>query len=238
LSLTDEGSLFYNRCRDLLASLEEAESELGQRTGTASGLLRINVPVTYGITHLSALWGEFLTRHPQVRLDVTLADRVVDLVEEGYDLAIRIARLPNSTLISRKLTSTRIVLCASPTYLKTHGTPQHPNELAQHPVIGYSYKAGGDDWSFDGPEGQVTVKTNPCIHSNNGDTCRAVALAHQGIVLQPEFLIGEDLVAGRLVELMPEYRSIELGIYAVYPSRKYVAPKVRALMEFLGEKLA
>lgn len=238
LSLTEEGQVFYARSKELLAGVDEAEAELTSRSGAASGLLRVNAPVTFGIRHLAPLWGVFRARYPQVTLDVTLADRVVDLVEEGYDVAIRIATLPSSTLISRRLATTRMVLCASPQYLKVRGVPRHPAELAGHAVISYSYWSTKDEWHFNGPQGQVSVKTNPCMHTNNGDTCRAAALGHQGVILQPTFLVGEDLAAGTLVELMPEFRSIELGIYAVYPTRKHVSPKVRALIEFLAEHFA
>jgi DNA-binding transcriptional LysR family regulator len=238
LSLTEEGQVFYARSKELLAGVDEAEAEITSRTGAASGLLRVNAPVTFGIRHLAPLWGMFLTRYPNVSLDVTLADRVVDLVEEGYDVAIRIATLPSSTLISKRLASTRMVLCASPDYLKVHGVPSHPAELAVHTVISYRYWSTKDEWHFDGPQGLVSVKTRPCMHTNSGDTCRAAALAHQGIILQPTFLVGDDLTAGTLVELMPEFRSLELGIYAIYPTRKYVSPKVRALIDFLAEHFA
>ena len=138
LSLTDEGDVFYARCRELLAGVEEAEAELSSRSGAARGLLRVNAPVTFGILHLAPLWGAFRDRYPQVRLDVTLSDRIVDLVEEGFDLTIRIATLPSSTLISRRVASTRVVLCASPQYLAQHGMPRKPNDLTEHVVIGYS----------------------------------------------------------------------------------------------------
>ncbi len=235
LSLTGEGEVFHARCQALLADVEEAEAEITARSGQATGLVKVNVPVTFGILHLAALWGEFRAHHPNVLLDVTLSDRVVDLVEEGYDLAVRIARLPSSTLISRRLSATRMVLCASPQYLQRVGTPQHPSELTQHAVLAYSLWASGDDWHFDGPDGPVSVKTRPWIRTNSGDTCRAAALQHQGIVMQPSFLVGPDLAAGSLVELMPSYRGLELGIYAVYPTRKHVSPKVRLLIDFLVE---
>ena len=238
LSLTEEGQVFYARSKELLAGVEEAEIEVSSRSAAASGLLRVNAPLTFGIGHLAPLWGVFRTRYPNVTLDVTLADRVVDLVEEGYDVAIRIATLPSSTLISKRLTSTRMVLCASPHYLKLHGTPRQPAELADHAVISYSYWSTKDEWHFDGPQGPVSVKTHPCLHTNNGDTCRAAALAHQGVILQPTFLVGEDLAAGTLVELMPEFHSLEMGIYAVYPTRKHVSPKVRALVDFLAGHFA
>lgn len=146
--------------------------------------------------------------------------------------------MPSSTLISKRLATTRMVLCASPDYLKVHGVPRHPAELAEHAVISYRYWSTKDEWHFDGPQGLVSVKTRPCMHTNSGDTCRAAALAHQGIILQPTFLVGDDLAAGTLVELMPEFRSLELGIYAIYPTRKYVSPKVRALIDFLAEHFA
>lgn len=238
LSLTDEGQIFYARSKELLAELQEAEDEITSRSDAASGLLRINAPFTFGILHLAPLWGAFKAQHPKVMLDVTLADRLVDLVEEGYDVAIRIATLESSTLVSKRLATTRMVLCASPTYLAQHGTPTHPADLAQHSVISYSYWATKDEWRFNGPEGPVSVKTNPCIHTNSGDTCRAAALSHQGVILQPTFLVGKDLSDGALLELMPEYRSIELGIYAVYPTRKHVSAKVRALIEFLAARFA
>ena len=238
LSLTDEGQVFYGRSKELLAELAEAEDEITSRSDAASGLLRINAPFTFGILHLAPLWGTFMAQHPKVKLDVTLADRLVDLVEEGYDLAIRIATLENSSLVSRKLATTRTILCASPQYLKLHGTPEHPEELAQHAVISYSYLSTGDEWRFTGPEGPVSVKTRPCMHTNSGDTCRAAALAHQGVILQPNFLVGKDLSEGSLVELMPQYRSIEFGIYAVYPTRKHVSAKVRAMIEFLADHFA
>lgn len=233
LSLTEDGQTFFARAKELLAAIDEAESEISARTGEPFGLLRINAPLSFGILHLAPLWGRFAERHPRISLDVTLADRVVDLVEEGYDLAVRITNLPSSALVSRRLASTRMVLCASPTYLRGHGTPKHPRELATHTVFSYSYWSTRDEWNFTGPEGPVAVRLNPRIHTNSGDTCRAAALDHQCVVLQPDFLIGEDLRRGTLVELMPEYRAIEIDIYAVYPSRKLLPTKVRRMVDFL-----
>ena len=238
LSLTPEGELFLARCRDILASIDASEAEISTRSVTASGLLKVSVPVSFGISHLAPLWSEFLDRHPQITLDIQLADRVIDLVDEGFDLAVRIARLPDSSLVSRRLASTRLVLCAAPSYLKRRGTPQHPSELTQHEVVSYSLMAMGDQWQFIGPEGPVSAKVRPRMWSNNGDTCISAALQGAGIQLQPTFLIEQQLASGQLVEILPQYRSVELGIYAVYPSRKFVLPKVRALVEFLSTKLA
>jgi DNA-binding transcriptional LysR family regulator len=238
LSLTEEGEVFYARAKELLAGVDEAEAEITSRSGAPGGLLRINAPLTFGILHLAPLWGVFRSQYPMVSLDITLADRMVDLVDEGYDVAIRIATLPSSTLVSKRLATTRMVLCASPHYLAVHGEPVQPAELASHAVISYTYWSTKDEWHFEGPQGPVSVKTQPCIHTNSGDTCRAAALAHQGIILQPSFLVGGDLASGTLVELMPQFHSIDIGIYAVYPTRKHVAPKVRVLIDFLVDHFA
>ncbi len=235
LSLTPEGEVFHERCRQLLDGVEEAEAELTSQAGEAVGQLRVNVPVTFGLLHLAPLWPAFMALHPKVVLDVTLADRLVDLVDEGYDLAVRIARLQSSTLVSRQIASTRLILCASPEYLRRHGSPSHPAELAHHAVIAYTLLSMGEQWEFEGPKGAVSVKVAPRMRTNSGDTCCAAALQHQGIVLQPSFLVGTHLASGALVEVLPEFRSIELAVYAVYPSRKHVTPKVRALIDFLVE---
>jgi DNA-binding transcriptional LysR family regulator len=235
LSLTEEGEVFYARCRELLGNIEEAEAEITSRSGQATGQLKVSAPVSFGLLHLAPLWAEFMARHPKVVLDLTLSDRMVDLVEEGFDVAVRIARLPSSSLVSRRLSSTRMILCASPAYLKTHGTPRQPSELAGHAILAYSLLSMGDSWEFEGPQGPVAVKVEPRMRSNSGDTCRAVALRHQGLVIQPSFLIGDDVRSGALVELMPDYRSIEMGIYAMYPTRKHVLPKVRLLIDYLVE---
>jgi DNA-binding transcriptional LysR family regulator len=235
LSLTSEGQTYYQRCKEVLLAVQEAEAEVGSSTGEAMGRLRIGAPQTFGALHLAALWGRFAAANPKVTLDIVLSDRVVDLVEEGYDLVVRIARLSDSNLVSRKLAVTRMVLCASPAYLTRHGTPTQPSELAQHDVISYTYWSTGDVWSFEGPRGEVTVRTRSRINANNGDTCRAAALAHQGVILQPDFLVSRDLRDATLVELMPEYRAAELGIFAVYPTRKQLPSKVRRLVDFLVE---
>ena len=237
LSMTTDGQAFYTRCKDLLAALHEAESELASDRSEPSGLIRVNAPLTFGALHLAPLWGRFINQYGKVSLDVTLNDRVVDLVEEGFDIAIRISAMPSSTLVSRKLATTRLVLCASKSYLRKYGVPRHPRDLAKHRAISYSYFSAKDDWHFTGPNGAESVRIRACMHTNNGDTCRQAALDHQGVVLQPDFLVGDDLRQGRLVELMPAYRAIEFGIYTVYPSRKYLPLKMRLLIDFLAAAL-
>ncbi len=235
LSLTREGERFHERCKDLLSGVGDAEAEVTRHAGELIGELRVSAPVTFGLMHLAPLWPVFMARHPRLMLDVTLGDRVVDLVDEGYDLAVRIAQLPSSSLVSRKLAATRLILCATPSYLRSHGVPSHPSELALHSVFAYKLLSTGEQWHFEGPQGPVAVKVNPRMRSNSGDTCSAAALQHQGVILQPSFLVGADLISGALVEVLPQFRSIELGIYAVYPSRKQLAPKVRLLVDFLVE---
>lgn len=233
LSVTPEGEAFYARCKEVLAAIDEAESEVTTQNVEPSGLIRVNAPLTFGVLHLAPLWGRFIEQHPKVSFDVTLSDRVVDLVEEGYDLAVRITRMPNSTLVSRRLASSRLVLCASRSYLDAHGVPREPRDLASHQVISYSYLSSGDEWHFEGPQGPERVRVNPRFQTNNGDTCRVAALADQGIILQPDFIVADDLRHGDLVELMPGYRSAEIGIYAVYPTRKHLPLKLRRLVDFL-----
>lgn len=236
LSVTDEGQLFYQRCTDLLSGLEEAESALRQRRGEPSGHLRVSAPVTFGISYLAALWGNFLQQYPKISMEVSLADRTVDLVEDGFDLAVRISRAPHPTFIARKLASTRMMLCASPAYLARHGKPEHPQDLAGHNVISYTYWTPRDEWEFTTPDGKKeVVKTRPRLHANNGDTCVAAALQDQGIVLQPDFLVHEALRDGRLQQLLGNYQTVELGVYAVYSSRRQLPLKLRVLIDFLVE---
>ena len=238
LSLTDDGQRFHARATELLADAGELEAEASAGSGEAAGLLRINAPLTFGNLHLAPLWSRFIAENPKVALDITLNDRVVDLVDEGYDLAVRITGLASSQLVSRRLASTRIVLCASPAYLAAHGTPSHPHELARHQVVSYAYWTGGDDWRFTGAEGEARVRVQPRIHTNSGDTCRVAALHGQGVILQPDFLVGDDLRRGDLIELLPGWHSIELGIHALYASRKQLPMKTRRLVDFLVEAFA
>lgn len=238
LSLTDSGAEYFERCRQVLDDLAEANAAASATTVQPAGRLKINAPLTFGNLHLAPLWGEFLKAYPKVTLDVTLSDRVVDLVDEGFDLAIRISastRPQNSTLVARRLSTDRMRLCASPTYLKQAEPISQLADLGRHSVMAYSYWSTGDVWTFEGPAGKQAVTTHPRLHANSGDTCRAAALADQGLVLQPGFLVGPDLKAGRLVEVLPQHRGPELDIHAVYPSRKHLSGKVRAMVDFLVE---
>jgi len=236
-SLTDAGRSYFERAKQILESLEDADATVASSALRPTGTLRITAPLTFGLLYLAPLWGEFMSRYPEVKLDITLSDRVVDLIDEGLDVAVRIARLPDSSLVSRKLASARMVMCASPAYLRKRGAPKTLAEVARHPVLAYTYLSTGDTWKFERENVAHQVTTNPIMRSNNGDTCRAAALAGRGIILQPSFMIAADLECGDLVEVLPEYKGVELGVYAVYPSRKLLSAKVRVLVDFLAEKI-
>lgn len=237
LSLTAEGQRYFERCKEVLAAVQEAESEIRSRSGEAYGRLRVCVPYSFGVLHLAPLWGEFLAQNPQVQLDVVLSDRMVDLVEEGYDMAVRIGILADSALISRKLATTRMVMCASPTYLERHGAPQTLQDISRHQTIIYSHSARTGEWSFDGPEGRETVRVSARLFANNGDTCLRAALDHHGIILHPDFMLHEALKRGDLVEVLPQYRAEGRNVYAIYPTRKLLPIKVRRLVDYLAKAL-
>nr|WP_315593639.1 LysR family transcriptional regulator [uncultured Cupriavidus sp.] len=237
LSLTDEGRGFYQQAREILGLMEVAENAAASGSEVPSGVLRLNAPLSFGVQHLAPLWAEFMALNPQIELDISLNDRVVDLVEEGFDLAVRIARMESSSLVGRKLASTRMRMCASPDYLARHEPLEDPQQLVAHRVIAYSNFASRNEWQFEGPHGEPhSVQTRAMVRCNNGDTCRLIGVSGGGILLQPSFMVFEDLRRGDLVEVLPQFRSIELGIYAVYPSRKHLAPKVRAVINFLVER--
>lgn len=234
LSLTEDGQTFFVRAQELLEEIDRLEADVSSGSAEPTGLLRVNAPLTFGILHLAPLWGRFVKLYPKISLNVDLSDRLVDLVEEGYDLAVRITDMPTSTLVSRKLASTRLRLCASPGYLERDGRPTTPDELKHHTMISYSLLVSGDEWVFTGPDGaSVRVRMSSRLHTNSGDTCRTAALDDQGVVFQPDFLVAEDIRQGKLVELMPGYKGPEIGIYAVYPSRQYLPVKTRRLVDYL-----
>ena len=236
LSLTEAGQAYYERCKQILSEIREADDAVGMFSSKVLGLLRVNAPLTFGTMHLARIWGEFLHRYPQVKLDVTLMDRRVDLVSEGYDLAIRITAQPqDSTLITRKLAASRVVMCASPDYLEKHGTPQSLAEMAAHEFIGYSYWTAGDTLKMESEDTLKGIKVDPRLRVNNGDTCRAAALAGLGIIFQPTFIVGQDLTAGKLVEILTDWHAEEVGVYAIYPVRRHLSGKVRALVDFLAD---
>ncbi|MFD2265168.1 LysR substrate-binding domain-containing protein [Lacibacterium aquatile] len=236
LSLTEGGAALFEKLRGILDDVTEAEALATASSVTPKGRLRINAPVSFGILHLAPLWPGFLVKYPEVELDVVLSDRVVDIVEEGYDLAVRISRGGATSLVARRLAASRNVAVASPDYLKRHGVLSTPADLAGHRCIGYSYNVTAEDWHFFDAAGQPVVqKVRFGFHTNNGDTARSAALGGIGITWQPTFIIGQDLKAGRLVPVLPEYRMADIDILAAYPSRRHLSAKVRMMVDYLAQ---
>jgi DNA-binding transcriptional LysR family regulator len=237
LNLTEAGGAYHERCAAILADVAEAEEVASHLTALPRGTLKLTVPVSFGILKIAPLLGGFLERHPEVSVDMTLNDRKVDLIDEGFDLAIRVGALAESGLIARRLATDHIVICAAPAYLKRHGTPRTPQDLARHACLSYTYATTGDEWRFTGPAGEVSVRIRGPLRANNGDTLRLAALSGAGIIRQPTFLVQQDLDSGRLVRLLEDYRSSELGIYAVYPTRRFLSAKVSAFIDYLSAAL-
>jgi DNA-binding transcriptional LysR family regulator len=238
LSLTAMGAEYFSRAQAILSAVEEAAAVAGLESSRPFGSLRVSAPVVFGTLHLPPLLAAFHARHPNVRVDMSLADRVVDLVEEGFDIAIRIAARLADALVARRLCTIRLVACASPEYLRRHGTPKSPADLARHHCLVYTFSERPDEWRFDGPRGPVTVKVSGALRSNNGDLLRRAALADEGVVVSPTFMAGDDLLHGRLVQVMPRYRQPSIAAHAVYPTRRHLPAKVRAFVDLLAEALS
>lgn len=236
MSLTASGEALYERARSILDDVAEAEAVVTAATLRPHGLLRINAPLSFGVLQLAPLWPLFHQQYPDVALEVALIDRVVDIVEEGYDLAIRISGAGHGTHAARKLATSHNLLCAAPAYLRRAGAPATPAELQQHQCIGYSYAATADQWQLLDATGRPqTVKVRCAMHTNNGDTARIAALGGMGIICQPTFLVGADVRAGRLVRVLPEYSVPGIDVLAVYPSRRHLSAKVRVMIDFLAQ---
>jgi len=236
LSLTETGKTLYDRALSILEEVAEAEAIASSAAMQPRGRLRINAPLSFGILHLAPLWPRFMARYPDIELDISLVDRLVDLVDEGFDLAVRISRGGSPALISRKLAAVHHFVCASPDYVARHGAPQTPDDIRNHPCIAYSYSASVNEWRLLDKDGKVhAVPVSNILHSNNGETVSAAALAGFGLILQPTFLIGEHLRQGRLIRLLPDYYAPEIDVLVVYPSRRFVSAKVRVMVDFLVE---
>lgn len=238
LALTEEGRAFAERCRRILAEIEEAELAVRRLQSTPRGTLRVNAPMSFGVAHFAPLLPAFLERYPEVAVELVLNDRVVDLVEEGFDLAVRIVRLADSSLIARRLAPFRRVVCAAPEYWRRRGRPRRPADLAGHECLRYSYLSTVDEWPFIGPQGAERVRVRGRLSVNNGDALRIAAVAGLGVCLAPTFIVGEEIAAGRLEVVLADYEERDLAIYAVYPSPRHLSAKVRAFVDFLAAAYA
>lgn len=239
LALTETGTVFHAHCLRVVAEAEEAEAAVTNLTASPRGFLRVSLPMTFGRMHVAPRLPDFLARHPDMTIEIGLNDRVVDLVEEGFDVAIRIASMPDSSLVARKLAPCRIVVCAAPRYLAVHGEPETPQDLGSHNCLGYTYTPNSmDQWPFDGPAGLQSIKVTGNLIANNGEMLRDAAIAGLGVIRSPSFIVGDALADGRLKPLLCDYAVPSLSISAVYPSRRHLTPKVRAFIDYFAESYA
>jgi DNA-binding transcriptional LysR family regulator len=238
LSLTDEGRVFLDRARHILAEIDEAERLVSGAEAIPRGRLRVTAATAFTLHQVIPLLPEFLGRYPNVHLDLNVTDRVVDLVEEGFDVGVRTGQLADSALISRVIAHDHRIICAAPAYVQRHGTPLQPADLAHHNCLMWATDLGGlNDWPFDGPDGPYTIRVRGNSEVNNGDALYAMALAGVGVARLARFRIAADVRAGRLLPLLSKHhRFVTLPISLVYPHRRHLSAKVRAFSDFLVGK--
>lgn len=233
ISLTQEGEMFAERAATLLDAASAARASVGHAFAQPQGRLRVSMPSSLGRQHVSPVIPEFLRRFPGVSLDLRLSDEIVDLVDKGIDLAIRLGPMKDSTLVARKLATNRRVLCASPAYLAKHGMPQHPQDLAQHECIVLS---GQRNWAFETPSGIVDIRVSGRLATDNGEVIRDALVQGFGIGVKSTWSVAPFLHSGELVPVLQSYPLAEsIAIWAVYPSRSFVPPKTTAFIDFLAE---
>jgi len=238
LSLTDAGERYYERCKVILEVLEDANREASDVQKTPKGLLRIAAPVAFGAMHLGRIVSRYLEQFPEVSLDVVLEDKYADLLENRIDVAIRVGRLEDPTLVTRRLAPCRMVLCASPEYLKKHGTPETPDDLSCAPRLAFSRAVSAGDWTIYDAQGRPHSIEGPCrMTANNIQLLLESVLAGTGIAYGPNFVFGEHIKQGKLIKLLPAYRTTELTIQAVYPSAIRIPFKVRSFVDFIAKAL-
>lgn len=238
VSLTGAGSEFLERCRGIVGAFEEAATAVQRQRLDPAGSLRVNAPMSFGILHLAPALVDFMRSYPRLQVQLALTDRFVDLIDEGFDVAVRIGRLKDSSLVVRRLAPARRILCASPAYLAGRPPIAHPCDLLQHRCLHYGYLASGTTWQLRGPEGDHRVAIVPAFCANNGEVLMQAAIEGLGIVLLPTFLCGEAVGAGRLARVLPAYQPPEIAINAIWPSNRMLPAKVRAFVDFLVERFA
>lgn len=234
VGLTAEGAALLPRARRILNDFRAALDELAATRGEPRGRLRLTAPMSFAIRHLGRILADFIERFPGLELEVTLSDRFVDLIEERFDLALRIGDLPDSSLIARQLAPVRTVACAAPAYLERYGEPREPAELARHRCLHYSYLATGQRWRFFRADRVENVTVDDALVANNGDLLAAIAEAGGGIVLLPTFIVGDALRDGRLMRILKDWDTPRLALFAVWPPAGRPPIRVRALVDFLA----
>jgi len=236
LSLTDTGAALYERARSVLSELDEAERSAADARGVPQGLLRVSLPVSFGVRHVAPALADFATLHPQLTLDLSFSDRFVDIVGDGFDLVVRIARLHDSAMIARKLTTTRTLTVASPEWVEHHGQPATPEDLRDRPCLLYAHQASNSSWTFTGVE-TVSVKVSGRFIADNGEAMVAAGLRGLGVLRAPDFFVVDHLRSGALVRLLPDWET-ELGVWAIYPHSRHLSAKVRAAVDHLAGVMA
>lgn len=234
LSLTEAGQAFYERAVQLLADLDEAEALASSAAASPRGTLRITCSHAMGVQRIAPAVAQFNARHPDVRFEISVSDRIVDLVEEGFDLAIRISPTNNDQLVARRLGLVRLWLAASPAYLAAHGTPRQPADLSTHAALTYAYSPNPRLWRLVDRNGIAhEVRVAGPLHCNSGDLSVAAATAGLGVVMEPDFMLQPALHTGALVRVMPDYEGPSADIWAVYPSRRHLSAKVRVFVDHI-----
>lgn len=233
--LNETGQRFFSRCRTILDELEAAQQEVQNTGGIISGVLRLNAPLSFGITHIAPLITDFMKENPEVRVDIDLSDKRIDLIAEGFDVAIRIGTLQDSSLIAKKISTARQVLCASPDFLAKHGPINSPEDLNDLPGLIYANSRTPSDWAYVTPEGKAgSVHVCQRLSATNGDVLRDAAIAGLGVVNLPTFLLFEAINDGTLIPLMTDYDWSELHIFAVYPKTTILPRRTRAFVDFMA----
>jgi DNA-binding transcriptional LysR family regulator len=237
VSPTETGLAFYERCVSILADLQEAELAVSQLHTEPKGILKVNAPMSFGTLHLAPAIADFMVQYPDVRLQVTLDDRFVDPIEEGFDAIIRIAEPPTAaSLVVHPITKAKRVICAAPSYLAKYNTPTHPLELRDRSCLHYGYLATGNQWKLIGTDGEYTVPVHGVLCSNNGEMLREAAIKGLGIALLPTFIVGEDIQQGTLTTILSDYSPPEISICIVYPINRHLSIKMRVFTDFLQQR--
>jgi len=237
MNLTESGRTFYHQAVRILDDVREAELATSQAHGQLRGTLKVALPMSFGLMHLGPAINDFLQQHPDVEFDIDFNDRTVDVMQEGFDLAVRIARLPDSSLIARRLASMNAVLCASPGYLERNGCPASPEALVEHRCLVYSLIRNYETWRFHDANGQLrTAKIQAYIKASNGEFLRDAAVGGHGIVLVPSFIAYQAIEQGDLVQVLSDFTQPQLDVYALYPQTRHLSQRVRAFVDFLVKR--
>ncbi len=238
LSLTQEGEVYLGRVSRIMADVEEASASVAVMQSSPRGVLRLSAPLTFGQEVLMPIVSAFVALHGGLSVDVVLTDRHVDLVEEGYDMAIRVASLSDSSLIARRLAPVDRCLCASPAYLAARGVPEHPKELKGHDCLIYQHERVGDRWRFERGGEEVVVKVSGRVRSNNGEALRVAAVAGLGFAMLPRFIVGRAIERGELVLALEGWCNWDAAVWAIYPHGRHLSARVRLFVDYVVERLA